>query len=154
MPLSVVIHKDVAEYQPKIVGGLTGRTLVCIIGALGVSILAGVYLYFVLGLNVADNAWLIYMVSLPFWLCGFIKPKGMKFEEFASLWWRHQTADGRLPYIPSMIKIGYVEKRTRKKVQKYDSIYRKFTRSRGIEAYSPRLGMVPSASGDTRRWSA
>ena len=42
--LSVAVHKDIAEYQPKIVGKMTMRTLVSITGALSVSILAGLYL--------------------------------------------------------------------------------------------------------------
>ena len=49
--LSVAVHKDIAEYQPKIVGKMTMRTLVSITGALSVSVLAGLYIYFVLGLN-------------------------------------------------------------------------------------------------------
>ena len=32
--LSVAVHKDIAEYQPKIVGKMTMRTLVSITGAL------------------------------------------------------------------------------------------------------------------------
>lgn len=52
--LSVAVHKDIAEYQPKIVGKMTMRTLVSITGALSVSVLAGLYIYFVLGLNVSD----------------------------------------------------------------------------------------------------
>lgn len=53
--LSVAVHKDIAEYQPKIVGKMTMRTLVSITGALSVSVLAGLYIYFVLGLNVSDS---------------------------------------------------------------------------------------------------
>ena len=67
--LSVAVHKDIAEYQPKIVGKMTMRTLVSITGALSVSVLAGLYIYFVLGLNVSDCTYFIYAVSLPFW-CG------------------------------------------------------------------------------------
>lgn len=33
--LSVAIHKDIAEYQPKVIGKLTGRTLISITVALG-----------------------------------------------------------------------------------------------------------------------
>lgn len=33
--LSVTVHKDIAEYQPKVVGKMTSRTLVSIAGALG-----------------------------------------------------------------------------------------------------------------------
>ena len=36
--LSVAIHKDIAEYQPKVIGKLTGRTLISITVALGLSI--------------------------------------------------------------------------------------------------------------------
>lgn len=78
--LSVAVHKDIAEYQPKVVGKMTGRTLASIAGALGCSVLTGLYIYFVLGWNVGDNMMLIYAVSLPFWCCGFIRPKGMPFE--------------------------------------------------------------------------
>lgn len=68
--LSVAVHKDIAEYQPKIVGKMTMRTLVSITGALSVSVLAGLYIYFVLGLNVSDCTYFIYAVSLPFVLYG------------------------------------------------------------------------------------
>lgn len=53
--LSVAVHKDIAEYQPKVVGKMTGRTLASIAGALGCSVLTGLYIYFVLGWNVGDN---------------------------------------------------------------------------------------------------
>lgn len=46
--LSVAVHKDIAEYQPKVVGKMTGRTLASIAGALGCSVLTGLYIYFVL----------------------------------------------------------------------------------------------------------
>lgn len=59
--LSVTVHKDIAEYQPKVVGKMTGRTLISIVGALGVSVLTGVYLYFVLGLNPGDYMMVIYI---------------------------------------------------------------------------------------------
>ena len=62
------------------------RTLVSITGALSVSVLAGLYIYFVLGLNVSDCTYFIYAVSLPFWCVGFVKPCGMPFEQFAPLW--------------------------------------------------------------------
>ena len=42
--LSVAVHKDIAEYQPKVVGKMTGRTLASIAGALGCSVLTGLYI--------------------------------------------------------------------------------------------------------------
>ena len=39
--LSVAVHKDIGEYQPKVVGKMTGRTLASIAGAhLGSSFMA------------------------------------------------------------------------------------------------------------------
>ena len=67
----MTVHKDIAEYQPKVVGKMTGRTLISIVGALGVSVLTGVYLYFVLGLtpggsdeNLSDNSRILYTQSV------------------------------------------------------------------------------------------
>lgn len=145
--LSVAVHKDVAEYQPKIIGKLTARTLICIAGALLLSLASGCYIYFVLGLSVTDNIWIVYAVSLPFWLCGFYRPKGMKFEEFLPAWIRHQLSDNRLPYLPTMMKLGYVSKNDERRGTKYDKQYRKFTRTKGIEAYSPRAGLLSSSGG-------
>ena len=128
--LSVAVHKDIAEYQPKVVGKMTGRTLASIAGALGCSVLTGLYIYFVLGWNVGDNMMLIYAVSLPFWCCGFIRPKGMPFERF---------------YTPSMQLSGLVgpsDGKNTKKGRVYGKHYRKQCNLKGIEAYSPRAGRV------------
>lgn len=100
--LSVAVHKDVGEYQPKVIGKMTARTLVSIAGALGCSLLAGLYIYFVLGLNPGDNMFIIYAVSLPFWCCGFIRPHGMPFEQFAPLWLRANFENDHIFYKPSM----------------------------------------------------
>lgn len=143
--LSVTVHKDIAEYQPKVVGKMTGRTLVSIVGALGVSVLTGVYLYFVLGLNPGDYMMVIYAVSLPFWCCGFIRPKGMPFEKFVPLWLRAKFTDDRIFYTPSMTRSGLVpdlSQLDRKKGSIYGKYYRKQGNLKGIEAYSPRAERV------------
>lgn len=144
--LSVAVHKDIAEYQPKVIGKLTMRTLVSIAGALGVSVLAGLYLYFVLGLNVGDYMFVIYAVSLPFWCCGFFTPKGMPFEQFAPLWLKARFADDRIFYVPSMVLGGLVPAHDATNKQKGKEIYGKHYRKqcglKGIESYSPRAGRV------------
>ena len=55
MSLQIPIQKDIGEYQPKIIGKMTSRTLISIVGALGASVACGLYLYFVLGLNPGDE---------------------------------------------------------------------------------------------------
>ena len=69
--LSVAVHKDIAEYQPKIIGKLTLRTLLCIVCAVGISLIVGLYLYFVLGFDPTDFEVLILAISMPFWAMGF-----------------------------------------------------------------------------------
>ena len=144
--LSVAVHKDIGEYQPKVVGKMTARTLVSIAGALGMSFLSALYMYFVLGLNPGDNMLVIYAVSLPFWCCGFIKPHGMPFEQFAPLWVRANFENDRIFYTPSMALSGLVGSvdKTKKKGSAYGKTYTKQNGLRGIESYSPRAGRVIS----------
>lgn len=143
--LSVAVHKDIAEYQPKIVGKMTMRTLVSITGALSVSVLAGLYIYFVLGLNVSDCTYFIYAVSLPFWCVGFVKPCGMPFEQFAPLWLKANFTNDRIFYKPSMRLAGLLsESENSKQKGTYGKHYRKQGNLRGIESYSPRAGRVIS----------
>ncbi len=143
--LSVAVHKDIAEYKPKVIGKLTMRTLVSIVGALSVSVLCGLYIYFVLNLNVGDFMFVIYAVSLPFWCCGFIQPKGMYFEKFAPLWIRSKFTNDRIFYVPSMQLAGLVNSTDRsggKEGKVYGKHYRKQCRLKGAESYSPRAGRV------------
>lgn len=146
--LSVAVHKDIAEYQPKIIGKMTSRTLVSIAGALGMSVLSAVYMYFVLGLNPGDYMFVIYAVSLPFWCCGFVRPHGMPFEKFAPLWLRANFTNDRIFYVPSMLLAGLgnegtsAAKNENKKGSVYGKAYRKQCNLKGIESYSPRAGRV------------
>lgn len=149
--LSVAVHKDISEYQPKVVGKLTSRTLLSIVGALGCSVLAGLYIRLVLGLNVGDNMLVIYAVSVPFWCCGFFRPKGMPFEKFAPLWLRANFSNDRIFYTPSMRLAGLMtgtsgkgtgQKGTKQKGKVYGKHYTKQCRLRGVESYSPRAGRV------------
>lgn len=95
---SLLTLLSLAEAREK----MTMRTLVSITGALSVSVLAGLYIYFVLGLNVSDCTYFIYAVSLPFWCVGFVKPCGMPFEQFAPLWLKANFTNDRIFYKPSM----------------------------------------------------
>lgn len=145
--LSVAVHKDIAEYQPKIVGKMTMRTLVSITGALSVSVLAGLYIYFVLGLNVSDCTYFIYAVSLPFWCVGFVKPCGMPFEQFAPLWLKANFTNDRIFYKPSMRLAGLLSEseNSKQKGTIYGKHYRKQGNLRGISSSS--IESVPSSFG-------
>ena len=145
--LSVTMHKDLGEYEPKIVGKLTARTLICIVGGIGLAVAVGMYMYFVLGMDPADNTIPLYAVSLPFWACGFLRPHGMKFERFALLWFLQNFSNNVLTYRPSIYRIGLEERYGsdgQRKGKTYERSYRKLLKRRGIEAYCPHEGRVVS----------
>jgi|GEM_PF-4750091 len=135
--LSVLVHKDVGEYEPKIFGKLTTRTLVSIVGAISLSLISSIYLAFILKVSVAENSWMIYAVSIPFWLTGFTKPYGMHFEDFFTAWLRHWLSCSRIMYIPTYVKLGYSAK-----IQggAYEKEYKKFSKIKEIESYRPSDG--------------
>lgn len=145
--LSVAVHKDVGEYQPKLVGKLTFRTIGCIAAALGVSLAAGLYGYFVLGLESDEFQMAVMLLSLPFWAMGFWRPKGLKAEVFVRYWLEYNFTRKQVFYKPSfkLVEEGDLNADTGKKERKvnvYDDEYRKLTRMAGIESYSPKSGRV------------
>ena len=82
---------------------------------------------------------------MPFWCCGFIRPKGMPFEKFVPLWLRAKFTDDRIFYTPSMTRSGFVTdpgQPAQKKGSIYGKYYRKQGNLKGIEAYSPRAERV------------
>lgn len=141
--LSVAVHKDIGEYEPKIVGKLTLRTLGCIAAACGVSVLSGLYITFVLGLDISDWSMICVILSIPFWAMGFWRPNGLKFEVFARYWVEYNFTDKKVFYKPSFVKSGLLEDAVfRKETIKYDKPTRKYAEQPGIESYSPRAGRV------------
>ena len=123
-------------------GGQLSGAIAMIVGG---AIVVGAAIYFVLGWNVGDNMMLIYAVSLPFWCCGFIRPKGMPFEQFAALWLKANFGVERIFYVPSMQLSGLIASPDGKNVKKgrvYGKHYRKQCSLKGIESYSPRAGHV------------
>lgn len=140
--LSVAVHKDVSEYEPKIIGKLTLRSLACIAAAVIVTIIVAAYCTCVLALDSTIVMYISLTLSIPFWLMGFFKPKGLKFEVYAKYWLDYNMHDKKVFYVPSFIKIGLADKAKEKGELKYDKQYRKFATQPGIEAYSPKAGRV------------
>lgn len=101
--LSIPIHKDIGAYEPKIVAGMTSRTLVFTALALGTGAGLGSFVFFVLGQDPTEFPWVLLIMgaSLGFWLLGYQRPLGLRFEEFASLWIRHRLFPQRLVYASS-----------------------------------------------------
>lgn len=132
--LSVTVHKDISEYQEKVVGKLSARTLACVAGGLLASIAAAAGVYFGLGIPVSDATLPVMAVSMPFWLAGFWRPKRMKAEKFLPLYIEHVTGDGKLAYTTAP-RMGSVADEV--KCPKTDRKARKKSRKKGTERREP-----------------
>ena len=98
MSLQIPVQKDIGEYEEKIVGKLSFRTLACVAGGFGSAILVAAICHFWVGIEVADAAFPVMCASIPFWLAGFWRPFGMRAEKFAPLLINHHLKDQRLLY--------------------------------------------------------
>lgn len=96
----VYVHKDIGEYEEKVVGKLSARTAACLGCGMAASVAAAAAAHLGLGIEVADAAAPVMACSMPFWLAAFWRPKGLKPEEFLPLAARHWAEDGAVTYEP------------------------------------------------------
>ncbi len=96
--LSVSVHKDIGEYTEKVVGKLSARTLACTAGGLASAVTVAAVLNLALGVPVDAATLPVMAASMPFWLLGFWRPKGLPPEKFMPLFAEHILGDGRLAY--------------------------------------------------------
>ena len=136
MSLQIPIQKDIGEYDEKIVGKLTLRTLCCL--ALGFSAAVAVAAVAHLGLkaDVSAMTFPIMAAALPFWLAGFCKPYGLPFERFVPLLASHALNNQSLTYrsCAAIEKAGLMpEGKPRKRTRREKRAFRK----KGSENYEP-----------------
>ena len=131
--LSVAVHKDIGEYQEKVVGKLSLRTLLCVSGGLAASVATASALYAALGVEPADASLPVMCASLPFWLLGFWRPHGMRAEEFAPMLWEHATWDGVLAYGTSCLLAAPPEPMAQRTTRRH----RRNSRRKGAELREP-----------------
>ena len=80
MALRIPVQKDIGEYEEKIVGKMSLRTLACVSLGFGSAVGAAAFVHLGLHADVADAAFPIMLCSMPFWLAGFWRPFGMRAE--------------------------------------------------------------------------
>lgn len=130
--LSVSVHKDIGEYTEKVVGKLSTRTLICVAGGLLAAVGAAAYVYLVLRIDVSYATLPVMACSMPFWLAGFWRPKGMKVEEFIPLWWQHTFTDDRIEYQAGFLAADGL---TESIAQKADRKSKRKTKKKGAELH-------------------
>ena len=102
MSLQIPIQKDIGEYQEKIVGKMSLRTLACVSLGFASAIAAAAIVYFGLGIEVGNAALPVMAAALPFWLAGFWRPFGMRAEELLPLLAAHELSPQLLAYEPCL----------------------------------------------------
>ena len=101
--LHAPIYKDIGEYTEKVVGKLSARTLLCVAGGIATSFAVAAFCELGLGIDAADAADAalpVMAASMPFWLLGFWRPKGLKAEEYVPMCLNHWLDDGVIAYEP------------------------------------------------------
>lgn len=68
MALRIPVQKDIGEYEEKIVGKMSLRTLACVSLGFGSAVGAAAFVHLGLHADVADAAFPIMLCSMPFWL--------------------------------------------------------------------------------------
>ncbi len=91
MALRIPVQKDIGEYEEKIVGKMSLRTLACVSLGFGSAVGAAAFVHLGLHADVADAAFPIMLCSMPFWLAGFWRPFGMRAEELLPLLAAHEA---------------------------------------------------------------
>ena len=77
MALRIPVQKDIGEYEEKIVGKMSLRTLACVSLGFGSAVGAAAFVHLGLRADVADAAFPIMLCSMPFWLAGFWRALGL-----------------------------------------------------------------------------
>lgn len=112
MALETRIPKEINDYREKIVFGLSARQLGSLAAAAGVVCVTAFILWYLLGIPFAIVEYVLIAEALPFAAYGFIRHKGMPFEEVARIQWSFRFDTRRLlkrtslDFLPSLYPLS------------------------------------------------
>lgn len=112
MALETRIPKEITDYREKIVFGLSARQLVSVAAAVAVVGITAFILWYLIGMNFAIVEYILIAEALPFAAFGFIRHKGMPFEQMARMRLRHRFGEKRLlnktslDFLPSLYPLS------------------------------------------------
>lgn len=145
--LSCPIHKDISSYEAKIVAGLTKRTLIFSVLACVVGVAIGIFLWFGIGVDPTEFPWLFLILggTAGFWAMGYVRPLGLKFEHWASLWLRQHLINQKFYYCSTASlghcpapKVGFAKEThigQKQASNKLNKPYEKLRKKKGIELW-------------------
>lgn len=98
MSLETRIPKEINDYREKIVFGLSARQLSAVGVAVAVVGLTAFFFYYLLGIDLKILEYILILEAMPIIAVGFIRHKGLDFEDLARIWFNHRFGPKRLPY--------------------------------------------------------
>lgn len=141
--ITVAVHKDLLNYEPKVLLILTRRTLVFTFVAVATGIAVTLALHLGLGVSVDDAMLAVIVVALPIWFVGYARPCHMTPERLAPFWLRHHFLKQQLVHVSTPHLEGSaplaaasskkIEERHLDHVRTIQKHYRKVRGKRGIE---------------------
>lgn len=112
MALETRIPKEITEYRERIVFGMSGRQLVATAAAIAVVGLTAFILWYLLGINFAVVEYILILEALPIVAFGFIRHKGMPFEQLLRIRRNYHFGEKRLlnktslDFLPSLYPLS------------------------------------------------
>lgn len=101
MAIEVDIPVEIEDYEEKILFGLSLRQLLCLGGAVVLSIGSYFIATKIFGLSMNTASYLIILEALPLMCIGFIRKDGQPFEKYFGLFLRQKIGNNKLFYASS-----------------------------------------------------
>ena len=96
MSLETRIPKEINDYREKIVFGLSARQLAALGLAVAVVGVTAFLLYYLLGIDLKIVEYVLILEAMPIVAVGFIRYKGLPFEDYARIRLNHRFGAKRL----------------------------------------------------------
>lgn len=96
MALEVKVYREVTQYQPKVIFGMSWRQFA--IAALGLPILALIYAgFYMAGLDDVGSP-VVFLLGVPAAALGWVRPMGVPFEKYFGYMWAYRQGRRRFHY--------------------------------------------------------
>ncbi len=97
MSLETRIPKEINDYREKLVFGLSARQLASVAAAIAVVGATAFVMHCLAGIDLKIIEYVLILEAMPIVAVGFLRPKSLNFEDFASVWYHHRFGPKRLP---------------------------------------------------------
>lgn len=90
------VYQEITQFQAKVLLGMSWRQVACAVAALTLG--GAAYAAFWTAGMQDLGQYVACLIALPFGAIGWLRPKGLKFEEYARWVWHHQWDKQRRVY--------------------------------------------------------